>query len=171
MDLICIYFWFKTDLRTANFYARQTWSVFSTYIWWSHCLHLFFISLSLGSATICFHLRIQSGVFEHRCVPAVIQLTYEDRIIPSSLTSKWITTTDLFSARHHDFWWEDEVQAMRVDGTVSQKRWPEHCYRNIRCTGKLGKPRKWVIAGMQRSSKRSVSSRSSKEPFHQRKRT
>ena len=57
MDLICIYFWFTVDLRTANFYASQTWSVFSIYIyiyiyryifiWWSHCLHLLFISLSL----------------------------------------------------------------------------------------------------------------------------
>jgi hypothetical protein len=86
-----------------------------------------------------------------------------------SLSSKWITTTDLFSARHHAFWWEDEVQALRVDGTVSQKRWPEHCYRNIRCMGKLGTAWKWVIASMQRSSKCSVGSRSSKKPFHQRK--
>jgi hypothetical protein len=154
----------------ANFYARQTWSAFSIYIWWSHCLHLLFISVSLGRATICLHLRIHSGVFEHRCVSTVIQLTYEDRTIPSSL-SIWITKTDLFSARHHASWWEDKVQALRVDGTVSQKRWPEHSYRNIRCTGELGTPRKWIIASMQRSSKRSVSSRSSKEPFHQHKRT
>jgi hypothetical protein len=50
----------------------------------------------------------------------VTQLKYEDRIIPSSLSSKRITTTDVISARHHAFWWENEVQAPRVDGTVSQ---------------------------------------------------
>jgi len=48
-------------------------------------------------------------------VSTVIQLTYEDRIIPSSLSSVWITTIDPFSARHHAFWWEDE-SASSADG-------------------------------------------------------
>jgi hypothetical protein len=159
-----IYIYIYIHTRTHARAHTHTHTHTHTYIWWTHCLHLSLFLYCLWSATICLHLRIDSGVFEHRCVSTVIQLTYEDRIIPSSLSSVWITTIDPFSARHHAFWWEDEVQALRMDGTVPPKRWPEECYRNIRCMGKLRTPRKWIIASMQRRSKRPVSSRSSKAP-------